>query len=278
MVFSLVLERLEVFLGSLCPGFLAVKIGSENLLFATVPIYILLMFFYSELIARSGNVEIKLKKDEGIKNFFLQGYSLIKDSKHLVFILMLVICMQVTATLTDFEFNMLLEEKIPEKDLRTAFFGKLLGLGNILTMSFQFVGTYILIHFLGLHRSHLFVPVILCANTLLFLVFPVFGLITFSFLLIKCFDFSVFGVIKEMLYIPLKVEEKFQAKAFIDVFVHRGAKAFASFFILFLQFAFASGLISFLTVANLCLFLYWLTLVYFRKESYKGFSLDTAEL
>ena len=60
---------------------------------------------------------------------------------------------------------------------------------------------------------------------------------------IKCFDYSVFGIIKEMLYQPLKVEEKFKAKAIIDVFTYRSAKAVASLIILLLQYLFLKNIL-----------------------------------
>ena len=49
-------------------------------------------------------------------------------------------------------------------------------------------------------------------------------------------DFSVFSIIREMLYLPMKTEEKFRSKAIIDVFASRTAKAFAAFFILFIDY------------------------------------------
>jgi ATP/ADP translocase len=36
---------------------------------------------------------------------------------------------------------------------------------------------------------------------------------------------SLFGVIREMLYVPLQLDEKFRAKAIIDVFAYRTSKA-----------------------------------------------------
>ena len=41
-------------------------------------------------------------------------------------------------------------------------------------------------------------------------------------------DKDVFNILKEMLYVPLKTDEKFKAKAIIDIFAYRSAKAFAS--------------------------------------------------
>ncbi len=127
-----------------------------------------------------------------------------------------------------------------------------------------------LIHFFGLQKSHLIVPVFLGINAVSLLLFPVLGVVTYSFVMIKCFDFSVFSVIKEMLYIPLRVEEKFQAKALIDVFVTRASKAIASFFILFLQYCFVANAIVFLSWINLSLFCVWWFVILSIKSSYQS--------
>ena len=49
---------------------------------------------------------------------------------------------------------------------------------------------------------------------------------------VKALDYSIFGIIKEQLYIPLGINEKFKAKAIIDVFAYRSSKALASLLIL----------------------------------------------
>jgi AAA family ATP:ADP antiporter len=259
---------LGAFSGSFVPGFCAVKMGSESLLYFTVPIYLILIVIYSGLLRYSNHVEEivseKTKKGASLP----QGFKLIFSSRLLTAILLITAFMQITATLTDFQFQHFLENAYPDKDIRTALFGKVACLGNILTMFFQFVGTYMLIHFFGLQKSHLLVPIFLGINAISFLAFPVIGVVAYSYLMIKCFDFSVFSVIKEMLYIPLRIEEKFQAKALIDVFITRASKAVASFFILFSQSFFAAYSIFSLTWINLSLFCIWCFLISSIKSSY----------
>lgn len=254
--------------GSLIPSFFAVSMGSEALLYSTLPIYLLLGFSYYFLIRNSGSVDRKV--DEGMKKqtSLKESFSLIMSSRLLSAILLMVTFMQVTATITDFQFNTYLEKLYPIKDERTQYFGRLLCFGNILTMSFQCIGLYVLIKYLGKYRTHIMVPFVLCLNGLAFIVYPVFHVISYSFLTIKCFDFSLFNVIKEMLYISLRTEEKFRAKALIDVFMYRGAKVFASFFVLALQLFFSSALIPLLSWVNVLLFVSWCFVVASIKQSY----------
>ncbi len=267
---------LGAFIGSFVPVFFAVKIGSESLINSTLPLYFLLTLSYFGLVRFSNQVEKAVSEKTKVGASLREGWGLIFSSRLLTAILLITAFMQITATVTDFQFQVFLEGAYPDKDVRTALLGKVACVGNIFTMFFQFIGTYLLIYFLGLQRSHMVVPIFLGINAISFLLFPVIGVVTYSFLMIKCFDFSVFSVIKEMLYIPLRIEEKFQAKALIDVFVTRASKAIASFFILFLQSLFAFQAVVSLSWVNLVLFCAWCVVIVSIKSSYQQPSSETS--
>ncbi|MFI5334856.1 MAG: Npt1/Npt2 family nucleotide transporter [Chlamydiales bacterium] len=242
--------------GSAIPGFFAVKFGSENLLFLSLPLYALLALGYISLLRHSS-----MQKERGL---FTEGKEAlvvlkgIRTTPILFFILLIVIFMQTSSTVIDYQFNKLLEVTISTKDLRTEYTGKILGLINLCTTLLQFVGSFILLQFLGLKRTHFTIPFLLGMNALTFLFAPVFGVISFSYITIKSCDFSIFGIIKEILYIPLKPDEKFRAKAFIDVFAYRSAKAFASIIILLFEAALGASLaVTSLTWGVIVLCLLW---------------------
>ncbi len=246
--------------GSAVPSFFAVTLGSPNLLFVSIPLCLILICSFLYLIKNS-SVAASQPSEKPVGNIW-QGIDLIRKSKYLIFILAIVLLMQVTTTLIYYQFNITLEANIIEQDLRTAYSGKILGVANILTVFFQLVGSFLLVHFLGLKRSHLFLPLILSLNAFGSIFFPTFGMISIAFITIKAFDFSLFGVLKEMLYIPLRQEEKFQAKAIIDVFAYRTAKAVASCLILALQFFGSLSIIHCLTGGSLVLLILWTFVVY----------------
>ena len=241
--------------GSLISGFMAVAVGSENLLFFSLPLYLLLIFFYRELLKHSAIEEKNLLPKEKESSF--SALKTIRASSFLLFILLIVIFMQMASTVIDFQFNNLLEKAVPDKDLRTEYSARVFAAINTCTIALQFVGTFLLVHLLGLRMSHFAIPAFLCTNAIGFLIAPVFGMISFSYITIKSFDFSLFGIIKEMLYIPLKTDEKFRAKAFIDVFAYRSAKAFASLLILFLQWTVTQDLLGYLSAGVIALFTLW---------------------
>lgn len=251
-------------LGNSLPGYFAVKMGSANLLLGSLPLLVVLglAFFY---LMKNSQVSQQADKvaPQGpqITNFW-QGVTAIRNSKYLTFILAIVVVMQVTTTLIYYQFNAALENSILVQDMRTEYCGRVFGIANIFSLSLQLFGSFLLIHFLGLRRSHLAMPLLLAFNAIGSLFFPTFAMISAAFVTIKAFDFSLFGVLKEMLYIPLKQDEKFQAKAIIDVFAYRSSKAVASCLILGLQFIGFSEMISTLSWGSFVLLMMWAFIVY----------------
>jgi AAA family ATP:ADP antiporter len=252
-------------MGSILPGFFAVKLGSESLLFATLPIYFALSLgYYFALKQTKEGVGMKLddEKQKTTLNAFYHGMKLIVSSRYLTFILLIVVLMQLSSTLIDFQFNSVLEKTILQKDLRTQYTGRILGCVHAATISLQLFGSFLLIHFLGIRRSHLLIPFLLCLNSIAFSFFPLFGVISFAYISIKSCDFSLFGIIKEVLYIPLKPDEKFRAKAIIDVFAYRSSKAIASALILGLQAFWGSSFLTILSWGSIALFVLWMGAVF----------------
>lgn len=237
--------------GNAIPSFFAPDFGSEKLFLFTLPVYFLLFFFYRKALSLSA-----IPQEEFAAHLTpnLTGFSLIRRSSFLTALLALVVCMQISVALIEYQFSAHLEANILDKDLRTAYCGQLFGLANILSGVLQFGGGFLMVHFLGVRGSHFFVPLMLLANALFSLAIQSFSVISFAFVFLKAVDYSLFGVVREMLYIPLPLDEKFRAKAVIDVFAYRTSKAVVSLFILLLQIEVGAYLLSvthFLSVAVL---------------------------
>jgi len=257
------------FLGSLVPGFLATSLGSDSLLFFSFPLYSVLTVSFFYLLKHSGSEEVV--SSEKTKPFASlgKGMRLINSSTLLKAILVMSVFMQVTATLADFQCQSFLEGGFPDRDLRTACAGKLVSLGNMLTMSLQFFGIFLCVRLCGLQRAHLTVPVVLGLVCGISLLVPSFSAVATFFVILKAFEFSLFTVIKEMLYIPMRPEEKFQAKPVIDIFAGRFVKIVASGIIALSQFLFPAYITPFISWLSLAIFLGWAFLVSRIGESYK---------
>ena len=257
-------------LGGMVSGFFAVQIKSQNLFLFSIPIYLIVSFFYVRALKNSAITNEDFKEEyKNDSNHSKEGFSLFKKSPYLLLILLIVISMQVATAFIDYQFNTYLEKAIPNVDLRTAFTGKVTSSINFLVTCFQFFGGFLLINFVGLKRSHLFVPFLLAINSLAFLFFPSFGMATYSHMTIKTLDYSFFGIIREMLYIPLKTDEKYRAKAIIDVFAYRSAKAVASLFLIFLQNVTGLNIIILISIISMLVYFIWIRIVsvMFKKHS-----------
>ncbi len=261
--------------GSLIPGFLAVILGSAKLLVTTVPLYFITYLCYvaavkiRNRISTSADISMNNEKGE-----IFSGLKLIANSRLLKFILLIVVGMQLTSTLLDFQFCTFLNREFTNLDLRTQFMGRLFGVVNSINIFLQFFGCAILLKAIGLKRTHIFIPVVLLIQAGMFFVNPTFGLICMTFGTIKSFDYSIFGIVKEMLYIPLNVAEKFQAKAVIDVFAYRSSKALGSFLILGLGYFSSKDITSLITVSIMCIFLIWIYSVLSMKEYFANLEME----
>ena len=120
--------------GSLIPGFFAMKMGSEALLFFSAPICLLLVLFYSVALKHSGiDDRLPPTQKRGVK----EGIKQIAGSKTLFFILLIVIFMQTASSLLDFQFNDFLQKTILVKDLRTEYAGRIMSLVNTCSFFIQ---------------------------------------------------------------------------------------------------------------------------------------------
>lgn len=240
---------LGAILGSLIPGFFSVRFGSQTLLLITPVFAALLTLCYALVLRMRDNFTPEHKgSNRG-------GLSLIKRSKVLQIILLLVVFMQVSATILEFQFHQVLQVELPVQDVRTAFLGKLFGVVHTVNTFLQFAGTYLIVHYIGLRRAHLMIPLFLGAGAAGYVFIPSFALLSYNYGMVKSFDYSLFSIMKEMLYVPLKVEEKFKAKAFIDVFAYRSSKAFASLILLLIP----SGML--LSCSLVAIFLFWFVVI-----------------
>jgi len=245
--------------GALFPSFLAVKIGTEKLLYMTVPLHMTFAFLYFHVLKKGGIVDpsrLQIQNGKG-------GFHLLFSSRTLKFILTIVILMQLAVTVIDQQFNVFMQMRFPDQDLRTQFSGRFYLIVNSGIFCLQLFGTYIVVQLIGLSWTHIMVPGILLLNAVCALFYPVFGVIAYGMGMIKTFDYSIFSILKELLYTPLKLEAKFHAKAIIDIFVFRSAKALASFFVLGIQFFWPLRAPYIYSFCPFCFLLVWMVTAFF---------------
>ena len=247
-------------LGGIIPGFFAINIGSQRLFLFSLPFYLALAFCYIFTLKYASNQDAYKKQITQQEKFSKGGLTLIKNSRFLLCIFLLVAFMQMAMALTEYQLNFFIEKTIPEMNLRTQYIGRLVSIMNAGSTFFQLIGTYFFISFLGIKKIYFSIPFYLMTNALILMFFPSFFIVSYAYVAIKAADYSIFNITKEMLFIPLKVDEKFRAKAIIDVVSYRSAKGLMSFFVLFFQFFHLDSSI-FLGIFSLSIFVSWIYVI-----------------
>ncbi len=251
-------------------------LGSVNLLYFTFPLYLITVLCFEKGSCLREKMEDlpSISFQKGRKSPFY-GAKLILSSSLLLYIFFFVVCEQTTSTLVEYQFHKELQGVYPDLDLRTKLLGSVLSVINIVNVCMQFVGAYVFIRAVGVLRLYLALPLLISLKLVLYLVFPSFALLTWTYGVVKAIDYSIFGILTGMLYIPLGVEEKFYGKSFISVFAYRGSKFIASF--VALSLIFIPYLFLFLGV---WIFLAWalyknyFTLYQERKNDYRIYGKD----
>ncbi|MEE8397663.1 MAG: Npt1/Npt2 family nucleotide transporter [Desulfobacterales bacterium] len=231
-------------LGSIAGGslvkYLAEPLGSETLLLlaaaSLIPAAVCSVIAYT-LAGEPQPSPVEMGGGQGHT-----GMRVLFKSRYLVFILMLILATQVVSTVLDLQFNGLVEESIPDKDARTAFYGGFYGqwLG-ISAAVLQFIGVPILLRLFPLRFIHLGIPMIHFVACGVLTVSPSLGTGAAAFLLFKAFDYSIFRAGKEMFYIPLSFDARYRAKQVIDSLGYRSAKGASALTIALIGLAASTG-------------------------------------
>lgn len=254
-------------MGSLVPRFFAISMGSEKLLLFSALIFIVLAFCYERLVFYGKTREkVAPTPTPTISRTFL---SKAFSSPSMRYIVLIVVLMQVAATILDFSFNAKMAQAYPVQDIRTEKMGGVWSFINFFNLFTQFIASFFLIHKLGIKRCHILLPMLLffsCAS--MSLLPSVFGLVV-GFSTVKVVDYSLFNLLKEMLYVPLSDFEKKNAKAFVDVFAYRSSKGIASLIVIGLQTFFSTYLLQVCSISVLMIFVLWavVALTFFRSSS-----------
>jgi AAA family ATP:ADP antiporter len=229
--------------GSMAGNGLAMKLaepfGSENMIFLCC-LFLGLFTLLIYLLNRSINARNDLKPKFNIEHNLADsstfgGASLVFKSRYLTLIAILILATQLYINGSYFIFNSYLSELASTVDKQSALYGKTFFFVQIITITCSVAITPLSLRFFGVAKTHLgivgMIILIFCAATL----HPGLALVAILFIVAKGFDYSIFRAAKEMLYLPLHIAEKFQAKSFIDVFVYRFSKAGAALLLILIQ-------------------------------------------
>jgi AAA family ATP:ADP antiporter len=157
----------------------------------------------------------------------LAGAREVLRSPYLALLVGIVVAYEFTATLTDFGTNVIFEQAYPEQIELARMYGRL---GWIVSGT-AVVGQVVLVPLLlPIKRvSLLLPPFAMLLGVLGALSLPVVAMAVVLAAADRGLNYSIHQATKESMYVPLTDAQKYEAKAFVDMFVDRAAKAAAAF-------------------------------------------------
>lgn len=214
--------------GSLLGGELAGRVvqayGTDASLWLAVP-FLAAVAIVAAIMQRTAPSEAKPPRRTD-KPAFGEGFKVVRQSDYLWLILLLLLAVQLSITLIDFQFNTLVEAAYPDKDARSLFKADMYQVLNLLALALQVCAGVVLT--LGVGRVFVGLPAVTAIVVVAVAIHPVVLMAAAAKVVAKAFDYSLFRASKEMLYIPLTYAEKTQGKAIIDMLTYRVAKGGAA--------------------------------------------------
>lgn len=154
------------------------------------------------------------------------GAKLVFRSGYLLSIVALVGLYEIVSTILDFQFTAAVNHYVPG-DAIDAHLAMVYNITNVGSLVVQlFVSTFVMSRF-PLKVSLLITPIVIVSASAAFLMMPLLWVGSFLNTADGSFSYSINQSAREALYTPTTRDEKYKAKAFIDMFVQRFAKALA---------------------------------------------------
>jgi AAA family ATP:ADP antiporter len=176
------------------------------------------------------------------------GLSTLRGSRHLQGIALIVVLTTVVAQIVDFQFNWAAEQATTTLDQRTEFFGNFFSIMGIAAFLFQLVFTARIHRLLGIGFALRVSPLTMALGTGLLFVAAGWlpGALLGAALVLKIGEtglrYSLDQATRELLYLPVPARTRVKAKAFIDVFMARGAKGLGALLLLPVTFGLVTAI------------------------------------
>ena len=206
-------------------------------------------------------------KPEG--NPALEGARLVFRSRYLLAIVAIVGLYEMVSTIMDFQFSSTIAHYLDGPAIGVQF-ATVFTFTNMVAFFVQlFLTSFVMTRF-GVGTALLFLPVAALLGSIGFMIAPVLLIGSLLNTADNGFSYSINQSAKEVLYVPTTRDEKYKAKAFIDMFVQRFAKALAvglSLVITSVSAGFES--VRWLSLLTAVILLVWLMAVRYAGRSFR---------
>ncbi len=249
--------------GGYLTSIIAESLGSENLPFIAASILVFCIPITQTIWKKEVlPTQTKFQRKKRIKGFEANPLALIRKSKHLTYLAVIIGISVVVAKLVDYQFSAIASFNIPDPDDLTAFFGFWFSTFNLISLAIQLFLTRRVVGVFGVGTSLFILPIGIMLGAFLVLVFPELWAVIFLKLIDGSLKQSVNKSAVELMALPIPQEIKNQTKSFIDVFVDSAATGISGLILIFL----INGLelsTRFISLMILAFFFLWL---YFARK------------
>jgi ATP:ADP antiporter, AAA family len=207
---------------------LATSLGTERVPWLVLPSLILICFFVGWIAHgtdRAGREALSSPNKE--KPGLLLALKTVRNSRYLLWLVFLIASVQLATNLIEYVYQGYLETHFVLTVERAGVSGDVYAAIDDFTLAFNLAAGLVLRR-LGVSLTLLIIPFLVGFSAGLTLVIPGFLAMAACKVANKSFDYSLFRVAKEALYLPLSYEEKTKGKAVVDVLTYRVAKGGAS--------------------------------------------------
>ncbi len=198
----------------------------------------------------------------------LEGARMVFQSWYLVSIAGIVASYELVSNVVDFQLAITVENTIPHALAKDAFFATVGQTIGVISVLVQLLLTGFVMQKFGLRAALLFLPVAVALGSMGFLFMPALTFAAAISISDNALNYSINQSAKEALYTPTSAEEKYKAKAFIDMFVQRMAKAGSVMFNLG-SAAVAITAVRWLSLVTLAIIAIWLTMIFAASRGFR---------
>jgi AAA family ATP:ADP antiporter len=176
------------------------------------------------------------------------GFQVLKQSRLLASITAVVVLTIMVGQIVDLQFNWAVEQSTTTLDERTALFGNFFSIMGVAAFVFQLLFTSRIHRALGIGFAMRVLPVVIGIGTIALFIanvkFP--AMLIAGAMILKIGEsglrYSLDQATRELIFLPVPSELRVKAKAFIDIFVQRGAKGLAALLLLPVTFGIISAI------------------------------------
>ena len=201
-------------------------------------------------------------------NAAVEGAKLVFQSKYLLAILGIIGLYEIVSNIIEFQLSAAVETSALAGPDIDAFFGNYGMLIGVVSISVQLILTPYLMNRWSVGVALMVLPVVDLVLSAGFLVFPVLGMAAALSIADNGLNYSINQSAKESLYTPTSPDAKYKGKAFIDMFIQRGAKVLA----VGLNLAFAAlvsiAAVQWLSIASIVVLVAWILVVRFAGKRF----------